>query len=140
MKTREEELLKNVRKDLPQLEILLESALEGSEDLVYRFYHQSFKVYRLQEFTEAIVKALRELLPGEELNGWFLEIVRGGTGKEFASADNARWPETTRPILEAFFHARYFLEMVVKYGKELDSSPQIVPSGWAAVLHLYNMR
>jgi hypothetical protein len=27
----------------------------------------------------------------------------------------------TRPIIEAFTHARYFLEMAVKYGAELDA-------------------
>ena len=31
---------------------------------------------------------------------------------------NQRWTEATRPIVEAFFHARYFLEMVCKYGAE----------------------
>ena len=55
-------------------------------------------------------------------------------------SDNDRWLAATRPIVEAFFHARYFLEMVVKYGKELKSPPAVLPSGWAAVLCLFNMR
>ena len=46
----------------------------------------------------------------------------------------------TRPILEAFFHARYFLEMVCKYGRKLKAPPQVLPSGWAAVLYLYQLR
>ena len=45
-----------------------------------------------------------------------------------------------RPILEAFFHARYMLEMAVKYGKELDRPPNCLPSGWAAFLYLYDLR
>jgi hypothetical protein len=48
--------------------------------------------------------------------------------------------ETTRPILEAYQHAKYFLEMAVKYGSQLERPPNLLPSGWAAVLHLYGLR
>jgi hypothetical protein len=30
--------------------------------------------------------------------------------------------------------------MVTKYGKELKEPPQLMPSGWAAVLELYGLR
>jgi hypothetical protein len=43
-------------------------------------------------------------------------------------------------MVEAFAHARYFLEMACKYGKELEEPPQIMPSGWASVLYLYDLR
>ena len=43
-------------------------------------------------------------------------------------------------MIEAFFHARFFLEMAVKYGKELEFPPQMLPSGWAAFLYLFNLR
>jgi len=39
-------------------------------------------------------------------------------------------------IVEAFFHAHYFLRMAGKYGCELDEAPQALPSGWAAVRRL----
>src|SRR5262245_9774040 len=78
----------------------------GYEDPVYRFYHQSFKVYGLQHQTKTIVRELHALLPGRPLNLWFLEILKHGTGRQFRSVDNADWPRATRPILEAFFHAR----------------------------------
>jgi hypothetical protein len=29
-------------------------------------------------------------------------------------------------MLEAFFHARYFLEMACKYGKELEETPDVM--------------
>jgi hypothetical protein len=48
--------------------------------------------------------------------------------------------EATRPIVEAFFHARYFLEMAVRYGKELATAPCLLPSGWASLLYLYGLR
>ena len=65
-----------------------------------------------------------------------MHIVREGTGKTFTEEDNKNWLAVTRPIAEAFFHARYFLEMAIKYGKELEFPPQQLPSGWAALLYL----
>ena len=43
-------------------------------------------------------------------------------------------------LIEAFLHAKFFLEMVVKYGKELEAAQNLLPSGWAAVLCLYDLR
>ncbi len=111
----------------------------GYEDRVYRFYHQSFKVYHVQEQTKAIVAALRALAPDSPLNEWFVEIVNQGTGREFTLDDNARWTSVTRPILEAFFHARFFLEMAVRYAN-LESPPRPLPSGYAVLLYLYGLR
>jgi hypothetical protein len=51
------------------------------------------------------------------LNAWFRTIVDEGTGKAFEPEHNQRWLEVTRPIVEAFFHAGYFLEMAVRHGK-----------------------
>ncbi len=106
---------------------------------MYRFYHQSLKVYYLEQTTREIVDRLQTLAPHLEMNNWFLEIVGQGTGKEFQLEHNEKWTEITRPIVEAFFHARFMLEMVCKYGKELKE-PTLLPSGWAAVLYLFNLR
>jgi hypothetical protein len=70
---------------------------------------------------------------------WFLQIVGEGTGKEFQPEHNTRWLEVTRPIVEAFFHARYFLEMACRY-REPPGKDQPLPSGWAVLLYLYNLR
>ena len=137
-----QELLDRIKEELPRLEELLEEAGShwGYEDPIYRFYHQSYKVFHLQSLTRRIVEALASLLAERELNVWFREIVAAGLGKEFSAEMNARWTDETRPILEAFFHAKYFLAMVVKYGRELDSAPSLLPSGWASVLHLFGLR
>jgi hypothetical protein len=109
-KRREEAaLLHRIKAELPRLEALLHGYEGEYEDAVYRFYHQSFKVYRLQSQTELIVEALRSLAPHLPLNLWFLEIIGEGTGRTFSPSDNANWTCVTRPIVEAFFHARYFL-------------------------------
>jgi hypothetical protein len=137
----EEKLLKNIVANLDTLEELLQRCSgRAYEDPIYRFYHQSLKVYYVQEQTQEIVAKLQALAPSLPLNKWFMEIVRQGTGKEFSLKDNENWTPITRPIVEAFFHARYFLEMVCKYGRKLDAPPRIIPCGWAAVLYLYNLR
>ncbi len=138
----ERALLGALKAALPELEKLDDecSSHWGYEDPVYRFYHQSFKVYDLQHTTGQIVDALHSLLPGRALNRWFMQIVSEGTGKQFVLEHNGRWLETTRPILEAFFHARYFLGMAVRYGRKLDQPPDTLPGGWAAFLYLYDLR
>ncbi len=137
-----ERLFRALKAALPELERLHESCSShwGYEDPVYRFYHQSYKVYALQDTTQKIVLALQALSPELPLNGWFMQIVTEGTGREFTPEHNQRWLEVTRPIVEAFFHARYFLEMAVRYGHELEAPPSVLPSGWAAFLYLYNLR
>lgn len=136
-------LTSNINQRLADIDALLEKVNDKwvAEDLVYRFWHQSFKVYLLQPTTEAIVALLRELAPGElGLNPWFEEIVKEGTGRKFDMSDNKNWVSATRPVIDAFFHARYMLEMVAKYGKIRNQEEQFIASGWAAVLCLYNLR
>ena len=137
-------LLQNAKARQNELAQLLEEVDREwvAEDGFYRFYHQSFKVYHIQDATTKIVKALSELNPRPEvpLNDWFMEIVAQGTGRDFEISANQNWTTVTRPMLEAFFHARYFLQLVVKYANGLGTSPQVLPSGWAAVLYLYSLR
>ena len=138
----ETDLLKQIATNLTSLEELLKNCSDewGYEDPVYRFYHQSYKVFLLQVATEKIVVQLQALAPELSLSRWFMEIVKAGTGQEFKHSDNETWTQSTRPILEAFFHARFFLEMICRYGKELEAPPDVLPSGWAAVLYLYDLR
>lgn len=134
-------LLANLRARHAELLELLEDVSNhwGYEDPVYRFYHQSFKVYALQSTTRAIVDRLADLLPDQPLHPWFPAIVDAGTGHRFELEHNARWTEITRPKLEAFFHARFFLEMAVRYAT-LEQPPSSLPSGHAALLYLYGLR
>jgi hypothetical protein len=137
----EETLLGNLRARQSDLTALFEkcSSHWGFEDPIYRFYHQSFKVYSLQEETARIVHVLESLAPERPLNPWFRQIVEQGTGKSFRPEDNKDWPRATRPILEAFFHARFFLDMAVRYAT-LTECPNPLPSGYAALLYLYGLR
>ena len=153
-------LLDNIKNKMPELEELLEKINSHwhYEDMVYRFYHHSFKVYYVQGDTIEIVAALKKLTPDmkklkEEIpdlleciesislfNSQFDDIIKKGTGKVFKSIHNKNWDKHTKPLLESFFHAKFFLEMAVKYGKELETAPNCLPSGWAALLYMYNLR
>ena len=138
----EGELLNAIKVQLPELDRV--SVLFGYEyeDGIYRFYHQSFKVYRLQDCTIKAVEIFRRIAEatGARLCDWYEKSVADGTGIEFQADHNRNWPDHTRPIVEAFLHTRYFLEMMLKYGRELESSPEFLPFGWAAILELYNRR
>ena len=113
------ELLANIKRDLPELKELLKKVTDhwAYEDLVYRFYHRSYKVYYVQDETIRILYALGKIAPkGTQWDTYFLQIVREGTGEVFSKDHNRDWLKHTRSLLEAFFHAKYFLEMAVKYG------------------------
>lgn len=55
---KERELLRNIKLRLPELENLLSRVNShwGYEDLIYRFYHHSNKVYQIQKITQEIIK------------------------------------------------------------------------------------
>ena len=112
------------------------------EDYVYRFYHQSFKVFSASSQIKQAKELFERLAPDScPLNDWFRAIADDAIGKEFDAAQtNQFWQAETRPILEAFWHSKYFLEQMLRFGRELEKSPNILPSGWAAVLYLYNLR
>ncbi len=135
-------LLNQLQSQLPELEKLLAKCSDhwGYEDPIYRFYHRSFKVYKLQQKTLEIVQMLQGLAPQRTLNNRFIRIIQDGTGKTFTMSANWNWLPITWPILEAFFHAHFFLEMAVTYAKQLQAPPGTLPSGWAALLYLYNLR
>ena len=107
LEAEEAKLLATIKDRLPELRELWKefNSHWHYEDQIYRFYHQSYKVFRLQESAKKIVSVLQSLAPNLSLNSWFMQIVTEGTGKEFDVSMNQRWPEETRPMVEAFFHA-----------------------------------
>ena len=135
-------LLKSIKDNMQELKDLQRECdkMWGAEDYWYRFYHHSFKVYSLQSFTSNIVDVFQKIMPDRPLHYWFIEIVSEGTGHNFDLKHNEDWLRHTRPILEAYAHAKQFLDMMVKYGEQLDEAPSCLPSGWGMVLYLYKMR
>ena len=137
-----DKLLSNIKANRAELESLCDVFKELEEDYVYRFYHQSFKVFGATAQIKQAKELFERLAPDSfPLNDWFREIADEALSKEFDFAKtNQIWLTETRPILEAFWHSKYFLEQMLIAAEELEKSPQILPSGWAAVLYLYNLR
>jgi len=148
------ELITALKDKMPILQDLYARMQDESVGEYYfsKFYRGSYKLYHLQYSTVEIVSALQSIIPERKFTGYFMTIIQEGTGKSFNKNSNRRWFKETRPIVEAFFHARYFLEMAVKYGNELDlvenTNPESIeekfrvarsPSGMAALLSLYEM-
>jgi len=132
-------LLERLKQNKPELEEMLK-VMSGHwtfEDHFYRYYHGSWKAFKVQATTEQAANLLRRLLPERQFNLMFEEIVRAGTGKQFDN--DADWCKQTRPLLEAFCHAKFMVEMAVRYS-ELAEPPKLLPSGWAALLYLYDLR
>ena len=137
-------LLDNIHTHAPALRKTLDEINSRScyENGIYRFYHQSFKTFEiLQVATDKALALLAAISPdGRPFCEFFNQIIAAGTQRTFSLEDNANWVQRTAPIVEAFFHARYFLEMAVKYAEDLKVPPQQLPFGWAALLELYGIR
>jgi hypothetical protein len=46
----------------------------------------------------------------------------------------------TKPVLEAIWHTKYFINMMVKFAKELEKVESPLEPGMAAVLYLFELR
>jgi hypothetical protein len=139
---RDQVLLTTIKANLHELERLAPPFADQYEEGIYRLYHHSFKVYSMQDCTVGAVKVFRNIgeVSQNTLCQWFEEIVAAGTRSDWNPNHNENWLIHTRPIVEAFLHTKYFLEMMLKYGNEMRSAPTVLPSGWAAILELYNQR
>ena len=136
-------LLAAIKERLPDIEALLEAFRSTEEDGVYRYYHHSFKVFHfLQPLIERARTLFDEVAPaGVPLAARFAAICEDALDHDFEMhRTNANWESEARPILEAFWHCKYFLEQMKTWGHELEHAPEVLPAGWAAVLYLYRQR
>ena len=134
-------LFLRIKARLPELEELARELGEAEEDGVYRFYHDSNKVFCLQDPVKAAFTLIKEI-GGEDdpPNFEYARIVEAGTAHQFSETTNENWEAETKPILEAFWHTKYFINMMVKYAKELETVERLVQPGMAAVLYLFELR
>lgn len=68
-----------------------------------------------------------------------MQIIGEGTGHTFEASTNDNWLRQTRPIVEAYFHARFMLDMAVRCANP-KATPITMPSVWSAFLTLYYLR
>lgn len=138
----EAKLLANAKARLPDIAALLAAFERAEEDAVYRYYHQSFKVFSQQAMIRRARELLHDLAPdARSLDDGFERICHDALDHEFKmSRTNTNWGAETRPILEAFWHCKYFLGQLDRYVREIDEPVNMLPEGWAAVLVLYGLR
>lgn len=138
----EQKLLDNIKARLQELEDLQRRTDRIWQDRFYRYHYQSYKIYGLQDLTAEYVQIFKSLSPdGKELSPRFMELVENGTGREFKLEYNMRWVEETAPIVEAFFHCREFLDLMIRCGRDFKEIPKAtLPTTWGALLCLYELR
>jgi hypothetical protein len=95
--------------------------------------HQSLKVYGDQAVTERLVRNPERGAEGPCPNAWFERIVADGTGLEFEPEHNKHGWRSRGPSSRRSSHARFMVEMAVKYGEELEERSASLPSGSAAL-------
>lgn len=138
------ELLLELKARIPRLEEILKEMEShwGGEDMLYRFYHGSLKMYYGQNFTEKAASELKSIAKklGVELNETYLKITEEGTGIKFNYNYNKNWLQHSRPVMEAFFHSKEILIQALAYAKKLETAPNLLPSGWGTVLYIFNLR
>ena len=140
----ENQLLLNIKANYNSLEELLNEINSDfvSENYIYRFYHGSIKVMGFKVLIKQICDLLEKISPhkcNKIRNIQFLKIINDGLNVTWDSNKNLDWMEVTNPLLGGFFHAKYFLEMAVKYGKRNDLNSDFPDFGWAALLSLYQI-
>ena len=140
-------LLRNIQTRLKEFETVLAEVEDhwSEPDLVYRYYHHSYKVYGIQALTEKMVALLVSVDPkpkdsrGGRFDRKFQEIIDAGTGHTFHVNHNPEWSKRGRPMLEAFWHAKYALVHAVDAAK-MGQAPNMLPSGWAGLLSIIGIR
>lgn len=136
------QLLNNIKTHRETIERVLARFRKEEPDLVYRFYHQSFKVFIMTSLIGSADELFKSLSPdSRELDPWYIQITSTALSRKFEDSEtNENWFEVTTPVLLAFWNSKYILERMLAAADELTEPPTILPSGWAAVLCLYGLR
>ncbi|MEI7719483.1 MAG: hypothetical protein WCI72_06440, partial [archaeon] len=142
----ENKLLVNIQTNLEKIDSCLNSfnSQMGYEEVLYRFFCQSLKVFSANGFTSSGFELLKSLDPKDKksLDESYSTIVKDALSRKFSLEMNNNWVSSTQPVVDAFLQTKYFLEMASKYGHkfEKDKAPVVLPYGWAALGSLYKFR
>jgi hypothetical protein len=136
------QLLTNIKSNLNIVEPLVASFRKSEPEFIYRFYHQSFKVFGYKELVRFSVNFFEKISPSSRpLNTWYRSIIDKGLANEFnVETTNQNWLQEVQPLLEAFWHSKYFTEQMLSSATTLETAPQTLPYDWAAVLYLFDLR
>ena len=111
-------------------------------DTLYRFYHQSFKVYRAQELNQEALDLLRKLRSDRSTLSPFLEelIAHASPTVQFAPEHNRAWVATVGPFLTLHLHLhRIFVAMRTAL-QQHERLPEILDDALALSLAALGLR
>src|ERR1700676_3938422 len=107
-------LFHRIKARLQELEDVAATLEEAEEDGVYRLYHGSYKVFDLHDPVKAAFKLIKKIeVDSDPPYSECARIVEAGTKHQFSATTNENWEAETKPILEAFWHTKYFINMMV---------------------------
>jgi hypothetical protein len=137
-----EKFLPTIREHLPALTALQNEASEPVfSDMVYRYYHGSFKVWKAQPWVARCTMSFAAIFPEVPLNGLFCEILHAGLREVFHPAFNRTWSQHACQVLDAAMHTRVFLEAVNQVARSSEARvPEVLSPNWGLALYLWNLR
>ena len=136
-----ETLLVNIKSEKETLDNLVSSFEKSEPEFIYRFYHQSFKVFGYKELIRYTVQFLEKLAPeSSNLNVWYQGIIDLGLAKDFTDSTNDNWLSETQPLVEAFWHTKFFVTQMKSSAVSLEPLQKFCLTFGAAVLYLYGLR
>ena len=81
----------------------------------------AFAVAPVQEPVREAFTLIKEIGREDDTpNSEYARIVETGTAHKFGATTNENWDVETKPILEAFWRTKYFLNMMVKYARDTN--------------------
>jgi hypothetical protein len=135
-----DDLLNRIKDRLPALEELQQEMAEAEDIGFLHFYRSDPSVYDLRKLTAQAASLLRDIAADGELALSFEVIMQDATASKLDLTSSRMWILSATPTIAGFYHCRFFVERLVRYGHELEQSPDMLPSGWAAILCLYCLR
>lgn len=113
----------------------------GVSEGVYRFYHQSFKVFSQQDWIAECVREFAGIYPRRLLNRTYCLIAERGLVCECVPRINKDWLRCTGPVVESSFHTWVFLDALVRVMKSpAKAVPQTLTAEWGIALYLWDLR
>ncbi len=77
----------------------------------------------------------------KEFHSMFNEIILDAQSQgSFQLKYNDDFGEHAKPIVEAYCHCKYFMDMFLESLKMENEPESFITSGWAAILELYQLR
>ncbi|TSI05278.1 hypothetical protein [Lysinibacillus sp. BW-2-10] len=136
----ERHLLKFLQAHQEELQSLYKQSSDVwiGKEAVYRLYHQSFKVYNIQKWSQDVLELL-EQVSKEPFHPILREMIRNGTNQTFETTYNSMWYTKAKPIVDLFLHLRFYVEVALDEIQKTDKERFGSPS-WYLLLYLWNMQ